>query len=512
MKNKNLIILDLQKNLDIKLKNYDYIKIASGNLSLNNSNYLNIKKFYKKYFEIEKKKLIEILNCKIKNSNDGFFYENEIFNLRNDKEDFFNKIINILIIKNYIFNKKYKNIKLYTDNFFTSKVFKNLGVDVHYYGDYKNNLHFSLFYILKFYLKSLLVIILCKFKKNKNYNLASKDICLSLYPNFYKKNCETFFNKKKYLKINFFLTDETHMNFSFKEVVRLIFSLKIENCIYAESFIKTSDIIKLIFILPLNFYIKFFKISHKLIIDKCDFSDFYSYYLKSSLINRFKLEIYKSIPNEMAKKFKKIKRFHYFMFEYNFGFFLKRIFNFSFRNVEFIGYQHGIFSKNLMWLEIIKKSQYNYLPNKIMSLNNFSIKDYINYKTKAIVLNSKNYKSSILLKEIKNQKLFSKNILILSGTHDIREIYFQILNNYKNQTNIFYFKLHPRNQFKFIENNYMKKVNKIKNLSYSKILISQTSTLIYSFLKNGRKFKIFSYDYKYPIVSKYFHKYLEPRY
>ena len=40
------------------------------------------------------------------------------------------------------------------------------------------------------------------------------------------------------------------------------------------------------------------------------------------------------------------------MFEYNFGFFLTNLLKNNFENTQLIGYQHGIFSDNLMWLDI----------------------------------------------------------------------------------------------------------------------------------------------------------------
>ena len=47
----------------------------------------------------------------------------------------------------------------------------------------------------------------------------------------------------------------------------------------------------------------------------------------------------------------------------------------------------------------------------------------------------------------------------------------------------------------------MKKINKIDNQIFSKVLISQTSTLVYDFIKNNKKFNIISLDYRPNLTS-----------
>ena len=78
-----------------------------------------------------------------------------------------------------------------------------------------------------------------------------------------------------------------------------------KNTINLESFIHFSDIIKLILFLPYNVFNNFYNLNHELIIENCDFSDFFKYYINISLVNRFKLEIYvKSIA-----RLKKISKY-----------------------------------------------------------------------------------------------------------------------------------------------------------------------------------------------------------
>ena len=56
------------------------------------------------------------------------------------------------------------------------------------------------------------------------------------------------------------------------------------------------------------------------------------------------------------------------MFEYSFGFFLTNFFKNNFKKIQLIGYQHGIFSDNIMWLDLIKNNK------KLLATENCSIK------------------------------------------------------------------------------------------------------------------------------------------
>ena len=63
---------------------------------------------------------------------------------------------------------------------------------------------------------------------------------LSLYPNFYKDKKEIFF-ENKFNKINFLLSDETHLNHSLLKILNIYFKNK-NQIINIESFVKFSDI------------------------------------------------------------------------------------------------------------------------------------------------------------------------------------------------------------------------------------------------------------------------------
>ena len=64
MEFKNLILLDLKENLQIKEINCSYINLSSGSINLVNAKQIFIKKYLDKYYETYKKKLIISLRKK----------------------------------------------------------------------------------------------------------------------------------------------------------------------------------------------------------------------------------------------------------------------------------------------------------------------------------------------------------------------------------------------------------------------------------------------------------------
>ena len=91
------------------------------------------------------------------------------------------------------------------------------------------------------------------------------------------------------------------------------------------------------------------------------------------------------------------------MFEYSFGFYLTRLFKDRFKRLNLIGYQHGIFSDNLMWFDLIRllSSKKNYFPNKVIALNDLCAQDYKKKTNKIPVLIKEKKKYLKLLKIIK---------------------------------------------------------------------------------------------------------------
>ena len=221
-------------------------------------------------------------------------------------------------------------------------------------------------YFIKYILKIFTFLILSKIFSQKYYLSLFKNKkkwSLSLYPNFYKRNKETFFGSN-YNKLNFLFTDETHLNFSLLKALKIFFFSR-KKFVNIESFIKFKDIF-----FSLKYFISYRyqldnKINESFYIDGINFTDFYQSSIKISFLNRSKLLIY----NKSLKRFidyYKLKEFHIYLFEYNFGFYLLRRFNE--KKIKMIGYQHGIFDKNLMWLDVLNlKEDRIFSPEKIIS-------------------------------------------------------------------------------------------------------------------------------------------------
>ena len=82
------------------------------------------------------------------------------------------------------------------------------------------------------------------------------------------------------------------------------------------------------------------------------------------------------------------------------------------------------------------------------------------------------------------------------------EIYYYLKNNHVSFSGkVFYFKLHPKNKFNFNEEEKIKKIKNLKSYSFSDVIISQTSSLVYDFLISKKKFSVIDFDYKRNLVS-----------
>ncbi len=124
MKKKNLLIFYSQNNYKINKKYDHFINLGDGNLEIANSKEISLKKYYKKNYNYFKKKLVTSLYKKILYSkgNSEILSELEIFNLRNDKINNFDLIINLLIIKKVIKKLNINNLILITDNQLIQKI------------------------------------------------------------------------------------------------------------------------------------------------------------------------------------------------------------------------------------------------------------------------------------------------------------------------------------------------------------------------------------------------------
>ena len=110
--NNTLLLIDLSKNFDFTEKNKNFINLNKGQIYLKNCKKIKLKSFsnlkntsYKIFIKGLKKFILE-------NQEDKFFLsEMEIFNLRNDRYDFPDRILNFLIIKRIISKKKLKKLR-----------------------------------------------------------------------------------------------------------------------------------------------------------------------------------------------------------------------------------------------------------------------------------------------------------------------------------------------------------------------------------------------------------------
>ena len=140
----------------------------------------------------------------------------EIFNLRNDRYEFPDQILNYLIIKKLILKKKFKKVKIISDNKVTLNMFDNLNVEIKKKNLSKFNFQFRLPHLklIKFLIKAIILVFYCKLLKFYKREKSEKNTYyLSLYPNKYFYGKENFFEKKKN-NFKFFMSDETHLNFN----------------------------------------------------------------------------------------------------------------------------------------------------------------------------------------------------------------------------------------------------------------------------------------------------------
>ena len=516
MKKKLLFILDIKK--DIKLNTYSnyFIQLNAGIANVSDSKQILLStfhnKFYKKFIDrISDEFLKKIYELKKKIS---YAPELEIFNLRHDKIKNLDLIINHLIIIEIIRIYDFKQIIIITDNFLTKEFYNDNNYNQKIRISYKGQspfLNIVIFKIIKFYIKAFIVVLFVKLLKKNNFIKKINNVALSLYPIFYKKNKEFFFKSNNKFKLNFFLTDESHLGLSLKKILLYISKLNIKKIIYIEQYIKIKDlflglkdsIIKLNYIKKSDFNIK---------INDVDISAFYKNYLILSYLNRSKIEIYKNAIIYFFSKHK-IKEFHYYLFEYNFGFFLTKVLRENLTGIKTIGYQHGIFSDNIFWLNVISKLENSsYLPNTIYAFNKQNQKFYKEkLKNFNIIYKLRKKKLSNLSRELKfNNKLLKERILILTGTHDASHIYDIVKKKLlTGDTNKYYIKFHPKVNFNYKPIKNLEVLHSIKNISFTKVFVSPTSTLLFDFINLKKKINILNIDYFFNITPSYYKKYIQ---
>ena len=127
---KKLLVVDLSTNCEIIKKDVDYIKLNKGDISLFNSKRIYLKNFLNKNKKKLKKDFLNFLILSFKNNmlTKNNFITHEIFNLRNDKTNFFDKIFTILVIKKL--TQKYRFIEVITDDLDSIDTYKSLNFKI----------------------------------------------------------------------------------------------------------------------------------------------------------------------------------------------------------------------------------------------------------------------------------------------------------------------------------------------------------------------------------------------
>ena len=458
---KKLLILDVKKNYDYKKKDYDIIIVNRGIIKIRNCKKIlfDINDNKKNILDDKKKILSFFLNIKknIKKQINHFDpIELEILNLRNDKIDYINKLFVFLKLSR-LNTKKYQEIEICLDDHKYADSYKgifNKNTRINVIGknfDKFNELNILYKYI-KFLIRSFLFVKILKktsLKKLKNRKKFN-EIYLSLFPNLFKKNEVKIYNSKNINYLNFSLTDETHLSINPKNYRKHIKKIsKIKNITNIENYINYIDLFKSFKLFLLNISnIK--KICHKkYFLDNINFTEVIRQNLLISFLNRYKLCIYENAIKKFFHK-NKINFFHYFLFEYNFGFFLK---NFLFKRVKyFIGYQHGFFTSKTFWMELTRyDKKNNSLPNKIICNSKPSLNSYKKFFSKITYEKNNDLNNLIKLKAITLNQ--SKNLLVFVGQHDVEDCIYHFINNNGFDNNKIYIKTHPN----YKKKNYDKK-------------------------------------------------------
>ena len=160
MEKDTLLLIDLSTNYSLVEKNKKYIYLNKGNINLKNCSQIKLKNFMNLRKKIYTNLINEFKKFILQNKkNKIFLSEMEIFNLRNDRYEFPDQMLNCLIIKRLILKKGFKKIKIISDNKFTLKIFDNLVVNIEKKDLSKKSLKLSFpnLKIIKFLLKSMLV-------------------------------------------------------------------------------------------------------------------------------------------------------------------------------------------------------------------------------------------------------------------------------------------------------------------------------------------------------------------
>ena len=508
---KKLLVIDLSSNYQITEKNVDYIKLNSGDISLLNSKRVYLASEFKKNKKKIKSDFLKFIisNFKKNKITKNNFITHEIFNLRNDKTNFFDKIFSFIIIKKI--KQKYKYVEVITDDLDSIETYKSLNFKIRNINRKKNSPITFFNYAIsrfKFFFRALFIVIFCKLFYKKDLTNKS-DLALTIYPLSFIKDIHKIYGNLNCQYLNFSLTDESHLNLSLLDIIKNIFYLRNnKNFLQVEAFINLKDIFMNL-INSFVFYPTINKTNKKYIFKGINFSSkIYTYFYYSNLNNQ-KITIYNNALRDIFK-IKKPLILHYYLFEYSFGFYISKIIRKIDNKIYLMGYQHGIFSKNLFWFNFLNIKKFDiYLPNEILSTNFFSYRDYIYILKKFSIKISyiKNFYKNLFQRIIIDKS--SKKVLVVVGQHD----YFDSISLLKEKikisksNNIYYLMFHPgtkaipysllNDRVKIFKGNLL-----FSKLNFNLVIFSQTTTLLYNYILNrkDKNFKILSFDYKIPIT------------
>jgi hypothetical protein len=501
---KKLIIIDLKKNFQNKISDTEYIKLNHGDLNYEN-NCKEIKFDINDIFKKKKKNIINFFNNLLFKMNEFNFHqdplENEIFNLRHDKSNFIERILILTSLKKFNKNKSI-DCKLFTDDLVSSKLiklnFKN--IEIIYLGTEKSIKIFSPYLsLLNYFVKLILITFFFKIN-NKSKIKLNKTLNFTFYPHFFE-NSSTKLYKNKFLNLNFLLGDETQSGFNLSSLFKVQKDINKKLNIYPiEKKIKYFELFKVFFKNIIEIY-KFKKIiKYKFKFEKIIINNLFINQFQLCFLNRLKLNYYdKSIKDITSNGI--IKRINYYMFEYSFGFYLANLLNNHNKNIKKFGFQHGIYTKKLMWFDIVRFHK-NKLPDYIVCNQISSKKAY----SKIIPMNKIFFKKNFEFDEKIYKKITkndSNNLLFFLGLHDFNDNFDYIKNllkNKKNKKRYFFLKLHPKTK-KIPENlnNIFKNLKIVKKIDYNKkykIFISQSSSMLYRFKENRISCNKIPYKYK----------------
>ncbi len=207
MENNSLLLIDLSRNFNLTEKKKIFINLNKGKINFIDCKQIKLKNF-DNLRKSNYKKLIEEFKKSISNNGENKFFlsEMEIFNLRNDRYEYPDRILNFLIIKKIILKKKIKKVTIISDNKYTLNIFDNIDLEVEK-KDFSNKnfkLTFPNLRIIKFLIKAMCLVFYLKFLKKTKKKRPKKVVFIYLFTQIDFFMEKKFFLVKKKIFVIFF--------------------------------------------------------------------------------------------------------------------------------------------------------------------------------------------------------------------------------------------------------------------------------------------------------------------